>query len=368
MAATLGVNDLKQLALPVGWDAGEMQKYRLEDGTTYEALVNSIAGALALAGGMLEADSRYGGLISTTTEDVVEYRQGANNGMQKRSEYSKADARRAGTIGHMLGVEGYDRVLGWTYEFLRKARGAQLDADIADAISDVKENWEKQILTRFFSTTENAIGTTGYDVPFIHSNSGNVDTIPPTFDGQTFAATHDHFDRKGTTNQADALKDGARHLKEHGIKAPYTAVVPEADTATYTALVGLVRPDRGYQYVRTDGSNGVWAVAPISEDFIGIYETDDGPVYLWYTAHLPTAYLGLYKSYGLGDQRNPLMVRYSADYGVGPVLLRGAAFQKFPIEEAVIHHDFGVGVSAGRLNGYACYFNAAGSYTDPTIA
>jgi hypothetical protein len=363
--ALLGVSDLKQFALPTGWDGGQLAQYMLADGTNYEQMVDTIAAGLAVANEGLINDPVMGTMISLTEETAIEYREGAGNGMTERTEYQKADARRAATGGHMLPIKSFDRSLGWTFDFLRKARAAQLEADIADALYDMRDNWEEQLLTRFFDSSENAIGS-GYDVPFI-AGGGSIAMTPPPYGGQTFASTHTHFDRKGTTNQADALNAGARHLWEHGIFGPYNAIVPFADIATYTALSKFIKPDRGIEYISV-GSNAPYAQAVlVDERFIGLYESDYGLIRLWITPHLPTNYLGVYKPYGVGDERNPLKVRYARDLGPGAVLMRGEGFRQYPLEHAIVLHEFGVGVG-NRLNGYACYFNASGSYTDPTIS
>src|SRR5688500_1140429 len=145
--ALLGVNDLKAFALPVGWDAGELAKYALADGTTYEQMVDTIAAGLAVANEGLINDPILGNMVSITAEVGLEYRSGAGNGMSERTEYQRADARRAATSGHTLPIKSYDRSLGWTFDFLRKARAAQLEADIADALYDVRDNWERQLLS-----------------------------------------------------------------------------------------------------------------------------------------------------------------------------------------------------------------------------
>jgi hypothetical protein len=366
--ALLGMNDLKQFALPLGWDAAELGKYLLADGSTYEQVVETIAAGLSVANEGLMNDPIWGGMISLTAEAGLEYRDGTANGMSERTEYSQADTRRAATSGHMLPLKSYDRALGWTFDFLRKARAAQLEADIADALYDVQSNWERQLLTRFFSSAEVQIGAAGYDVPFVHGAGGAVDLVPPPYGGQSFTAAHDHFDRKTTTEQALALNAGAKHLWEHGIFGPYNAIVPFADIATYTALSKFIKPDRGVEYISTSAATAPYAQAALNDErYIGLFESDYGLVRLWITPHLPSNYLGVYKPYGPGDKRNPLRVRYPSDLGAGAVLMRGEGFRQYPLEHAIILHEFGVGVGH-RLNGYACYLAASGSYTDPNIS
>ncbi|MBZ0309063.1 MAG: hypothetical protein K8I82_23565 [Anaerolineae bacterium] len=363
----LGINDLKQLALPRGWDAGELAKYALADGVTYEQLVDNIIAGLMVANDSLMNDPILGSFISLTTETAIEYRDGTTGSMEERTEHAKADIRRGATTGHTLPLKSYDRALGWTFDFLRKARSAQLEADIADALYAVRDNWERQLLKRFFSTAENGIGSSGYDVPLINGVSSSVDFTPPPYAGQTFTSAHTHFDRKATTEQAAALNTGAKHLWEHGLFGPFNAVIPFADIETYATLTKFVKPDRGIEYVAT-GSSAPYAQAALNDErYIGLFESDYGLIRLWITPHLPTNYLGIYKPFGSRDPRNPLAVRYAKDLGPGAVLMRGEAFRQYPLEQAILIHEFGVGVG-NRLNGYACYFAASGSYANPTIS
>ena len=363
----LGIADLKQFALPLGVDASEIARYQLADGTNYDQLLNDISAALALTGNSILNDPIYGSLIGETTEMMKEYRQGAGTtGMQVRTEYTRADPQRGATIGHMIPLKRFDYTLGWTADFLRYARRGQLDADIQDALYGVVDNAQRSILTRFFTTTENQMGSSGYDVPFV-KGAGTVLFTPPPYNGQTFANTHTHFDRQTTSAQATTLKAGAKTLWEHGITGPYMAIIPFADITTYTALTGWIKPQRGIEYVRTDSAANFGVLPMDDQAFIGAFETDNGIAYCWASPRLPTNYLGMYKSYGTNNPNNPLALRYAPDFGAGPVLMRSPAFRMTPLEQVDFWHDIGIGMN-NRLNGYACYFNAAGSYVDPTIS
>lgn len=365
--STLGINDLKQFALPTGWDASELLKYELADGATYEAAINDILGGLIATTQDMLNDPFYGQLVRVTTELGREVRDGvATTGMSARTEYQKADPKRGKTIGWMFPLNSYDRTLGWTWDFLRRARQSQLDSDIETAVYDVRDNWERQILTRFFSTTENQLGTSGFDVPFV-KGTGSVAYTPPAAMGQTFANTHTHFDRKtdDATGWADALEAGAAHLHEHGIMAPYIGIVPFADRANFTSLAGFIKPDRGVTYIQAVSTSAL-TVARMDETFFGMYETALGLVQLYASYRLPANYLGMFKGYGANNPRNPLAMRVDPQFGASPVLLSGEGHRHYPLENATIVHEFGIGVN-DRLNGYACEFDSSGSYADPTI-
>jgi hypothetical protein len=364
MSTTLGFNSLLQFALPAGWDGGELAKHRLADGTSAEEFFADMVAALGGAAQDMLNDPFYGMLFSVTTELGAEYRQGnATTGMSKRSEFTRADPTRSNTVGHMYPLHSFDETIGFTYDFLRKARVTQLEANITDRLYDVRDEFERQLLTRLFSNADNQLGSSGYDVGFVRGG-GAVSYVPPAWRGQTFAATHNHYDRKAATGEFDvALKAGVTHLWEHGISGPYIGTVPFAQRATYTGLTGFHKPDRdGLIYANTTN------LANINEEtYFGLFETDLGVVFLHASARVPSNYLGIVRGYGSNDPRNPLAVRVSPDYLFSPVAMRGEGFKQFPLENISIIHEYGVGVK-DRLNGYACYFHGSGDYVVPAIS
>lgn len=363
MGSILGYNDMKAWALPVGWDATELQKYAMADGSSAEEIFNDLLAGLIAASQSMLSHPIYGGLVSVTEEIGREYRDGsASSRMSKRSEYSAADPKKSTTIGHMFPKESYDYTLGFTMDFLREARRSQIDANISDALDAVINEYEIAVLTRFFSNTENLLGTSGYDVPFV-VGGGNVPFVPPQYRGFSFDATHSHFIRDAEANREAAIEAAVVHLVHHGIMGPYIGIVPFADISDYAALTSFRKPQReGITYANTIN------LAQINEEvFFGLLETKHGLVLLHATNRLPTDYFGLYKSYGMDDPRNPLAVRVSRDYKFTPIAMRGEGFKIYPLENMVIIHEYGVGVR-DRLNGVAIKFAASGSYSNPTIS
>lgn len=372
----LGQNDLKQFLIPTGIDAGELTKYALADGTTYDQLITDIAAGLSMANSEMFSDPRYGGLMSLTTELATEIRNGGGNGFRERTENQSADPQRAATIGSMLPLRSYDRGMGWTWDFLRKARQSQIDADIAAVVYDAKDNFEKRLLERLFSNTYNTLATAGIDAPFVDGTTVSLNYTPPPYGGTTFTNTHTHFARltDDATGRIAAMNNGARTLAEHGIPGPYTAIIPQADLAAWKALGSganvWVNPswDLNVQYLQTSSTNIPAAVASINaEIYVGVFISNDGPVWVWASSRVPTDYFAMYKTYGPMDTRNPLAVRYSEDLGAGVLLMAGEGFRKFPLEKADAIHEFGVGVR-DRLAAYLVYFAGSGDYTAPTIS
>jgi len=226
MSALLGPHDLKNLALPLGWDGGELAKVAFADGTSYDAVIETLLAGLELANQGLLNEPILVGLASPTAEAMVEYREGTGHGMSERTEYQRAEARRAVTGGHMLPLKSYDRALGWTYDFLRKARPAQLEADIADALDDVRSNWERALLRRFFSAAENPIGAAGYDLPFAVGAGGQWLLRPQPMAGRTSAPTTAILNGEGQINRPRRWRRGPNICGNMAFSAPIRASSP----------------------------------------------------------------------------------------------------------------------------------------------
>lgn len=364
--ATLGVNDLKQIALPAAFDAAYLTQLTLKDGRTYDQYLSDAAAALAMANQSLLADPLVASLISVTSEASLEYPIGVSNGFQVHTEYGKPDAKRAKTTGTMLPLISYDRALGWTWDYLRNARTAQLDANIASAIQDLTNIWQQKVLTRLFKGTLDAVGASGVSVPLADAGTADSAYIPPNHPDRAsaFAYTHDHIHYQNGITQA-FLEVAIANLWEHGHDSPYTLLISQTDVASWsntTNVTGWIKKANGLIRYGTQTD-----LAAVENMYIGAIETSAyGDVQVIASARIPTLFWAVYKSYGPLDARNPLAVRQSPDFGIGAVLLSGKEFPitKFPLEGAILFTEFGVGV--GDRVGAATY-KAAGSWTEPTI-
>jgi len=193
----LGPRDVSQLVMLTGWDATELKNFQLEDGTSYEAVVAQINAALGAINAEFASDW-YTNLYSLTDQPELEYRVGVSNGFEQHTEYGRPDAKRAATEGHLLPLLAYDRMLGWTWDYLRRARTSQIQADIADAIKDARDRRRLEILGRILSRTDetgtaNRLGS-GYSPGFAtDAASTSVDFVPPATEGTPFDNAHEHY-------------------------------------------------------------------------------------------------------------------------------------------------------------------------------
>lgn len=362
--ATLGPNDLKQYAIPTSWDASKLMSIRLESGETYDQFISDVSAGLSMKNAELLSNPLYAGLISLTTDASLEYPVGNSNGFEEATEYGRPDPKRAGTTGHMLPLIEYDRGFSWTWMFLKKARRAQLDADIASGMKDVQDIWEKKILTRLFKSTYDSVGT-GKSMPLADAGTADSTYIPMhnLSRAAAFTSSHDHIHHLNGITQAN-LETAVANIWQHGHDAPYTLLISAADISSWTNTTNVTgwipKSDSLIRYGNTQD------LANVAAGYIGAVDTKYGACQVWANGRLPTTNWSVYKSYGPLDARNPLRVRYNPRFGVGAVLLAGDHIRDFPLENAILWMEFGVGV-ADRVAATA-YQNNNSAYADPTIA
>jgi hypothetical protein len=364
--ATLGFADLKNTALPSLWDSTEIIKAQMADGATFEQMVADIEAGLAELNAMLLDMPHYGGLLAVGDDVAMKYEIGVSNGVQEITEYGKPDPKRGATTGHTLPLKSYARGLGWTQMYLRKANMIDLDADVRSVVRDIKDHWQQTALTRFFKKEGETVGSTSNaSVPLADGGDTDSSYVPPDSpEGESFASSHDHFLRHAALNDTN-LNTTLEHLQEHGHQAPFDAIGARADAATWTALTGWKAPEwPGVMY----HASGVER-ADVMEitNYFGYVETDYGIVRVWLTPRVPTAYYGVFRSYGPGDPRNPVRVRIDANTGYGWRLVPGV-WVNAPEQMAVPFAEYGMGIAQDRTNGVCVEIDSAGDYATPTIS
>jgi hypothetical protein len=369
--AIYGLGDLKDAALHSLWDSGEITKVRLQDGTTFDALLGDLNAAMSQLNSELMSAPHYSELFAVQDMPEVEYPIGTSNAFAEATEYSIPDYQRGQTTGHMLPLKAYDYSLGWTLRYMAKCRRDRIDADVQAVVIAGRDNWQQKLLTRFFSKSGNTVGSTSNaDAPF--ADGGTVDSsyIPPNSpEGEAFLYTHNHFLGYGTSgitqNTVDqsAVDVAVEHLQEHGFDAPFDLIGARVDASSYTSITGWKAPEwPGIVYHASAVERA--AVSELSRYF-GYIETDYGVVRVWLTPRVPTYHFGMFKAFGAGNTRNPLRVRVDQQIGFGYRLVPGA-WANAPQMVAVANAEFGVGVG-DRVNG-VCVDAAASTYSSPTIS
>ena len=371
----LGVRSASNLVVLTGWDASQLELLKLEDGTTYQAVVSMVSAGLA---GLINefTNSWYSNLIYVTTDETVEYRVGSSDSMGRYTEFTRPDASRADTEGHMLPMVAYDFGLGWTWEFLRRARTTQLQADMRNALDVVRTRLRVSILGRTLkrgddSGADNGLGSSGYSPGFATTaGSTSVDFDPPDYNGTTFANTHEHYvGIAGGVFTNAVFQDAKDELIEHGHNPPYNFITGVSDEDTIRGLSNftpvaesLVQYGSTQDLARLDGTvanDGSYIIGTI-EDFI-----------VRVVRGMPQYYGFGWKSYGRNSMRNPLYVRVSKNEPVSGALTVVAMPDPrantgiIPLQHLMLFTEFGVGVG-DRTNGTARYVNNA-TWSDGTV-
>lgn len=378
MTTIQGYETILNSALPTGVDGTKLAQWELGTGETFMAFTQRLATALAATNQKLV--DRWGHLFFLTEDQMMEYRTGGTpTASPVVTDIDVVDATHETTLGHHIALEVKQEVIGGTERWFADARTVQLTSDIGGKIDNLEKRFETDLLNRCFLTTEYAIGTAGYNVPWAYSTTGTVDFVPVPYGGETFATTHNHFlgVASGSYGFGDMLNQMAEHLQEHGHDGPYFATVARADIGSYRDLADFIRPqdsmisviDRGGE---TSGPN-YYTRAALPSGVIGGFSSDYGEITLFATARVPTAYAFLTKSYGALSAKNPLAVR------VRPAARQGRGFGTYiaavtgegtlsPVKAMRIEFEYGLGLGADRTNGVAAYRVANGTWVNPTIS
>lgn len=374
MAEVIGVQTLLNHALPTGIDATRITEWAMRDGITYGELASNLA--LSFAGFNQEMVNDWGWLFYLTEELALEYEDGgAVTEMPEIVDITKPTPVHGTTIGHMIDLIPYARGIGGSKRYFRDARSAKINAAISTLVRQARWRFEKKLLNRWLTNTENAVGSSGYDVPFVRGTGGNVDFAPPAFDGEAFTTAHTHYIAVDSDSEGfdQMLLELAETVQEHGHAPPFTAIVSRADTASYYALTNFVEVvDSMISVVDRAGAtsgNQFFATGQRPFGQVGFYQSEYGLIELRATARVPTGYAGMCKSYGQLDNRNPLAVRVHPSVGFGALVMpETTPDDDYPVKQLDVEFEFGVSVGADRTSGAACYRVADNTWANPTIS
>ncbi len=383
MADIKGVLTQLSNVLPQGLDGTRIAQWMLKDGYSYDTVRADVVAAMNSVN--LELLSGWGDLVYVTMDDHFEYPQGGTLvDFQAQGDLSRPDPYKGTTAGHMIDLWRKGRGFGGTDTYFRDARKNVIDSSVAGIVRSGRNTFEKDILTRFFNNSENALGSSGYDVGWCDASS-TVTFAPMAWGGKTFTTAHQHYtglDTAGSTTKGDMLDALALNLNEHGHEPPYMALIPEVDVATYRNLAHYIQPinvawreDRGGETTGNryfmDGTIG--AVQPVGGRFIGMYDSGYGAIYLKASNRIPTNYAGMYKSYGQNDPRNPIAIRVHPAVGFGFYIAEIPNYvSTWPVKTIEIWNEYGVSSNGNggfaRTNGAASEHISGGVYVNPVIS
>ncbi len=366
---TYGPRTTANNIIHTGWDAAELEKLRLQDGTTFAQVVSQLETTIRAV--MFDIANGWASeLVSFTGEPTTRYRTGVSNAMTRFVEGARGDPQRSEQTGHMLPLIPWNTYLEWTWRYLdNEARMEDIVDDIVDAGKRIKDRWRLSLLTRLLkrgddSGEKDGLGDTGLSPGFATAAaSTGVDFTPISVGGQTFDSDHEHYVGIAGGVYTNAVFTDARdELREHGHEPGangYTFYIGKSDESTVKGLsdfIPVAQSNVAY------GANISLSTANGGGDDNGIYaigSIDDFTVKV--VPGIPQYYGFGYKSYGSLSQLNPLRVRVPA--GLSAPLIRvmpdpRSGGGNYPLQNAMLFTEFGVGVK-DRTNGTARYVNNA---------
>jgi len=375
MAEVKGVASILRRALPTGVDAGRIAQWELRKGYTFGQWVATAS--QAIAGWNQAMIAKWGDIIHITEDIMMEYPNGGSvTPAALLPDTDRPEPKHGTTVGHHLPLAVYADAIGGTRRHIRDMREAQFDADLQRIMLSLEWRFEQNLLTRMFSTAETLIATAGYDVSFCH-NGSNVAYAPPSYGGQSFATTHEHYNGhdSATVGWSAMLNSMAEHLQEHGHEPPYTTIVARANVTSYQALADFVEPLGNTPIVIVDkggiSSGEATYFSQEQREFgrIGGFNTEYGYTDIRATARVPSGYAAIFKSYGQLDPRNSLAVRVHPAEGFGAFVVAETAIDDdYPLKQLDVEFEFGAGVGKDRTNASMGYRVSGGTWANPTIS
>jgi hypothetical protein len=368
----LGNRDTRDLVVLTGIDAALLQNFRLVDGATYDQVVGMATAALSGFNGGLANDPFWSMLVSFTDQPESRYAIGNASEMVAHTEYGRPDPERAEIAGHMLPLRKWDKMLGWTADYLEEARLTDLEEDVRLVTEAAANRWRKSLLQRLIKRADesgsvNGLSATGLSPGFATAaaNTG-VDFVPPSYAGTTFTSAHEHYvPLAGGAFTNAVFSDARSELEEHGHEPPYEFIIGSSDEAAVTALTDFVSVNEALVQQ---------SILSAATTFTGQAVNGKRPIgaiwgfRVWVVPGMPQYYGFGWKSYGANNPRNPLRVRVPQG-ATRPVLrlIRDSLNPGIaPVENLMSQIRFGVGVG-DRTNGTARYVNNA-AWADGTAA
>lgn len=366
--ANIGGRDTRDFVVWTGVDATQLMKESLQDGTNLLTVTNLLSGALNGIAAEVANDPVYASAWSIADSPIVSYRMGTTFSFENRSEYTRPNRSRAEVDGHMLPLLSYDLGLGWTWDYLRNAYTAQVEADIASTVDAARKLVRTRLLNRIVTRTDDSgaakgLGAAGYSPAFATTAANTaVDFTPPEYAGVAFANTHEHY-KVGASSltSANAIVE-MKNLREHGHQGPFDLWISVADEATVRAFSDFISAS---DPLVTPGSTT--SLVSLPAGYIGYLKDSYARVRV--VDGMPTDYWFMFKSYGSNNPANPIRVRV----GRGESALRFVAFPDptqgaspaNPLGTLIVWSEFGVGVG-DRTNGTVRRNNA--SWADGTAS
>lgn len=369
MTAIIGPTTLKDVTISTGVDPTILASYKQSAGVTFPSIVAQLATGLQTIANEITSSPFYGGLVYITPDMQVQYRMGGTAVMEQFSENARPNFQKGTMDGHMLPLLSYDIGMGWTWRSLERIKPAKVQSDIQVVLDAVRDRYRLSILGRILKRTDDSgtalgLGSSGYSPGFATTaGSTNVDFTPPSYQGKTFASTHEHYQASADSGSIviASVVLMRNNLREHGHVEPFDMLISDDDRAVWEALVGWYPAvDASINYAAATATANV----TLQDGYIGYVQGFRVRV----APGMPNNYAFGYKSYGVNNPRNPLVIRVPEDKtGLDLRLLTDGANEAEPLRGAYLFTEFGCGVGQDRTNGTTSYSNS-GTWADGVAA
>lgn len=361
-----GYADTQYVDLPALMDRSYVESLVLDSGMDFSTVLAAVDDRLTAFNGTQDA---LVALLSTQTREAfIEYMQSRKFVLTPKGEYGLARPQKGHDAGgHMLPLNKWEVAIGWTEDGLRQMRLAAIEANIDSMLAGFRAQFRYDTLMRLFSDDELPVElgvTTATSPGFAGSGTGLNVYSRPYPNGAALPGGYTHYVRADDAGRPAALIAAAAKLRKQGHLPPYDLITNDtqlalimADTTNFIGVgSALVRPAPSAAEALVDAST-----------YVGVYA---GVIQVRYAVdEIASNNIAVFKTYGAGNDRNPLVVRYPDLNGLPDngkaVYVRSRNL--YPLAEATALGAWGVGVN-DRTAAVLLYINASGNYVDATIS
>lgn len=352
-----GYLDTTYIDFPANIDVAYVQGLQTEEGVPFTEILSETDSRLAALDGSL--DPLLADLITTTTEPTADDTGPVAFEIEERSERTIARPQITDEAAHMLPIKGYDFTLGFTEDALLRAPRRRILTQLDSMILGLRHLYRKAILTRLTSDAEVAVDkrSTATSPGFAGSGTSSNVFARPFPDGSALSGGYTLYYRAATSARDVTLK-AMRDALLRWQPGPFDLIGSVSEISAITALADFV--PAGSSLIRPGASTAEALVDP--NIYVGVYDKNIRvrlPILDWTSANV-----SMFKSAGPLAANNPLAWRYDEKRGRSAYLRYRSLF---PLDNAVIIQDFGIGVNY-RVAAANAYFASSGSYTPPTIS
>jgi hypothetical protein len=359
-----GYLDTTYIDLPDNIDETYLRGLEMRSGLTMEEMMTLIDQRLAAFNGSIPAMVAM--LISPTTEAETDGRGATPFDVHERGEYNVPRGQQNEVLKHMLPLRGYDVATNWTEDGLEEMSRQSIENQIDGIIMGLRNQAIVKTLTRLFSDAEMRVqATSTASSPGFAGSGTGANVFGGAYpDGRSLPSGYSHYyaaDTDASGEPEATIYEAVKRLAEWH-DPPFDLLAPSAQVNTvqgfddfYDAGSALVRRGNVESEAQVDASM-----------YVGVLATEYGDVRVHRNLKRTSdSVIAIFKTYGNLDPRNPLAWRYDEEKGRGAYLRSRSLF---PLSNAVVRHDYGIGVSDRTAAVLISTGSGESTYNAPTIS